>query len=141
MDSNNIVIRPGIPDDFNFVISTWLKCYRHSSTFTKHVKSTIFFLWHQRVIKRILSRPQTKVLVACEANDPSLILGYLVCESQDVSVLHFIYVKKAFRKFGIGKELFQVSQSPSDSEFTHHTFDMEWVTQKYPNLVYNLYRI
>lgn len=132
-------IRDAVADDLNFILSSWLKSYRQSSQFARYIPSRLYFEWHQKVIKRILERRTTKVRVAYTPGSPEVILGYFVAEDQgDVSVAHYLYVKKAFRRFGIAKELFS---NFGYMEYTHMTDECRWILNKVLSLVYNPYRI
>lgn len=132
-------IRDAVADDLNFILSSWLKSYRQSSQFAKHIPSRLYFEWHQKVIKRILERQTTRVRVAYTPEAPEVILGYFVAEEQgDIWVAHYLYVKKAFRRFGIAKELFN---NVGYMEYTHMTDECRWILNKVLSLVYNPYRI
>lgn len=132
---DHVKIRSSLPEDTNFIISTWLRNYRHSSQFAKDIRTNTFYKWHELVIKRILSRPGTQVTVACDPEHESLIYGYFVVEQQDVLVAHFIYVKKPYRSFGLARML---TESVPFEEYTHKT---ESVSNKLESKVYNPYRV
>jgi hypothetical protein len=71
-----------------------------------------------------LSRESTKTLVAVLREDPFVILGYLVVElpEEGWQVIHFSYVKKAWRGIGIFKQMIEESELDRSKriEFTHH---------------------
>jgi len=136
----NFKVRALQENDINFILSTWLRNYKFSSYFAKPIKNATFYAWHEQVIKRILSRPTTRANVCCSTDDDNLILGYSITEQQgDIPVIHYVYVKKAFRQFGIAKAL--LDGNPGKAEFTHMTFEYDWIKEKYPELEYNPYRI
>src|SRR5436309_249818 len=95
--------RPGTDADWPFVFATWLRCYRYSSAFAKPIPEEVFFRFHHAVIQRILSRGAS-LRIAHLADEPGVILGYLVTEP---GVVHFVYVKKPFRRNGIARSLFR----------------------------------
>lgn len=132
-----IEVRAAIVDDLPFIFSTWLRSYRHSSNFAKKISNATFFAWHHKVIERFIERGG-KVLVAHAVGEPGVILGYF-CSENDNSIVQYVYVKKAFRKMGIAKELFKVSAVPNNANFTHWTLDTNWITKKLTELNYNPY--
>lgn len=97
-----LILRPSRTNDINFVYSSWLKCYREDSPLTKYTRRRLFFEGHQKILDGLLASPQVQVIVACDGEEQDLIYGYLAYEP---GVLHFIYVKEAFRKMGIAKQL------------------------------------
>lgn len=86
--------------DEAFVYATWLRSlYYGNSTFRKIDKDR-FFKTYPNVIKALLTR--SNVDVVCLEDDPEVLLGYAVYEGE---ALHFLYVKKAWRKLGIARML------------------------------------
>ncbi len=132
-----IEVRQAILDDLPFIFSTWLRSYRHSSQFAKKISNTTFFTWHHRAIERFIERGG-RVLIAHAVGEPDVILGYLCAES-DNSIIQYVYVKKAFRKMGIAKELFKNSGINNNAQFTHWTLDTSWIIKKLTELTYNPY--
>jgi ribosomal protein S18 acetylase RimI-like enzyme len=97
-----ITYRMPEPSDIAFVYSTFLKGLRHGNKHLSFMPSKSYFaLYHER-LTAILQDPTTVVTVACLTDDPSVILGYSVTGP---ATLHCIYVKKAFRRSGIGRRL------------------------------------
>jgi ribosomal protein S18 acetylase RimI-like enzyme len=140
----NVSIRPATADDIPFIFNSWLKAYKHSSLFAKRIKHEVFFKYHHAVIERILARG-AKVFVATPIHDPDTIIGYCVAEQLDVTTLHFIYVKSAFRRFGVGRQLALSTVAALGAaeavDFTHWTRDMDWAAEKLPSFTYNPYKI
>jgi len=131
-------VRLSEPEDLNFIFATWLRSYRYSSSFAKRISNDTFYTWHHKVIERILGRGAL-ISVVCPKGDPSVILGYACAEMYEGKpVIHFIYVKKAFRKMGAAKELLK---DINEGLFTHWTQDSEWIVKKYPKFMYNPYLI
>jgi len=95
-------IRPGVLADKAFVLSTWLRGLRYGNDWFEAIDADPYFRIYQTVIESILSRPGTKVDVACLKDDEDVILGYSVYQP---SYLHWIFVKKAWRGIKIGKAL------------------------------------
>lgn len=95
-------IRPALPEDISFIYSTWLNSFRVDSALGNSVSKTVYFGSYHSIVDRLLD--ESRVLVACLSDDPKVILGYLV--SQSANVLHYCFVKEAFRRHGIASALF-----------------------------------
>jgi GNAT superfamily N-acetyltransferase len=87
-------------------------------------------------------------LVACDTVDPNVIYGYLVKGTYlegslgEVPVVHYLYVKAAFRKMGIARTLVEASKVPLDKfSFSHWTFAMDGLIERLPGAVYIPYLI
>lgn len=139
---SDIEVRLAYLEDLNFIFATWLKSYRHASSFARKISNDIFYKRHHLVIDLILKREGSRVLVAHPTGEPNVILGYVVSEKQPdgADVLHYVYVKKSFRQMGIGKALWG-SLLEKPQVFTHFTADTDWIIRKYENLTYDPYRI
>lgn len=153
-----IVVRKMVEEDKAFILSTWLRGYRHSSTFAQRVTNEVYYRWHHLLLERLLARETAVALVACLDDSPEVILGYLAMEKQDASVLHWVYVKADFRRMGIARKLIDAAGLPRDLagvEFTHATdralprdakklWDRPFwalVNEKAPNALYCPWRI
>lgn len=85
-------------------------------------------------------------MVACSPDEPSQIFGFAIYQpsSQGVAILHWLYVKEMYRKFGIGKAMFRevLEQANHNLQLpvavTHATQHIDWAAEKY-NLIYNPY--
>jgi hypothetical protein len=122
-----------VPNDKNFICATWLNSYFTSSRFAKRITHRIFKDYHSEVIERILTNPKTEVLIASSIDDPDTIFGYLVFQKYKTPILHYVYVKHAFKKMGIAAELIQKADVGFPNIIvTHWTFDLEDVLDKYP---------
>lgn len=139
---DSIRFRPYIQsNDQAFVFSTWLKNYRHSSYFAKRIRSSIFFPGHQKVLELLFEKPTLRVVVATPIDDDQTILGYLAAEFHHTKpVIHFIFIKDAFRNMGIAKALVNfVKIDLNEVQFTHWTIPVDDYIRKYPNMLYNPY--
>lgn len=126
MDALQFDIRDARGDDLNFIYATWLESFRYDSYFGKSHRNTIFFNDYRKVVDRLLDR--SSVLVACVKDEPGTILGYLVHEPDQ---LHYVFVKGAFRRLGIGRGLFDKAfPGQHVIEFTHKTFSAIPILEK-----------
>lgn len=133
--------------DQPFVYSTWLRNYKHSSYFAKRIKPVVFFAGHHALIAHVLAKPTTQVLIAHPKNDPETILGYLVFEAANETkkpVVHFTFVKEAFRKMGVCKALFEshgINPNEPGMIFTHWCFPVDDLIRKFPEMIFNPYAL
>jgi hypothetical protein len=128
-------LRPAVPDDLGFIFSTWLKHYKQHSHLTRDVTNKVFFVRYHRIIERLLARSLT--VVAHPDGKPSVILGYSVMEPP---IIHWVYVKGPWRRFGIGRLLLG-GQNLDGCTFTHWTNDIEAFRGRWPNAVYDPYAV
>jgi GNAT superfamily N-acetyltransferase len=98
-----IRIRSISDSDVSFVFNSWLRSFKGSPKY-KHVENTIFYQNHHKIVQQCILRSQ--VLLACDENDLSQILGYIVADRiDDILTVHYVYVKQAFRGLGIASML------------------------------------
>ena len=69
---------------------------------TAPIPRPILVYHHDILLKKLI--PHTDITLACDPGDPDTVWGW-VCS--DLHCLHFIYVKNAFRGFGIGRLLLE----------------------------------
>jgi hypothetical protein len=104
--SDLIEIRDGRLADKNFIYASWLRGVYYGDTWYQDIPKSIFMSNYHRVLESLLARPDLSIKVACLKEDPEIILGYAVLSnSNDSKVLHWLFVKAAWRKIGIGKSL------------------------------------
>lgn len=111
LKESTVLIRDAGKDDWAFLVASWLQNYRRESYFAARITDVVFYAKHHKVIESIVAR--SKTLVSCLASDPSEILGVLVCEASPPT-LHWVYVKKSYRRWGIASRLIQHSGLPID---------------------------
>lgn len=141
---NSVLVRVGLKDtDKDFLYNSWLKSYKHNSYFAKRIRNSIFFPNHERIINHLISKPTVKVFITCPKNDEDTILGYLVCDtSTDDHVIHFVFVKDAFRRMGIMKEMLkEASINTKRIVFTHWTMPVDEIFKNNEDMVYDPYRL
>lgn len=97
-----IALRPADTSDVPFILATWLKGLRFGNSWYRLIDNKVYFKLYHSVISAIISKPTTRVIVACLKEEPSVILGYSVVEGDK---LHWCQVKKAWRGIGIAKSL------------------------------------
>lgn len=96
-------IRLANDDDIHLVINSWLHSYR-ASPFGAGMSSEVYYREHRDVLQDILEHCQ--VMVACDNEIGDQIYGWIAYEeSKEETIVHFVYVKRPFRKFGIASTL------------------------------------
>lgn len=98
--------------DRNWIHSTWLRGLYYGNAWFREIDKEAYFTHYSKILMDILSRPTLDIKIACLKEDPDVTLGYSVFES---IVLHYIFVKPAWREIGIAKDLL-----PSKIEFVTH---------------------
>lgn len=133
-----IRLRPATESDVPFIFNSWLKCYRHSNN-TRGCENPVYFAQHHILLEGLCKR--STILIACNENDISQIYGYVCSEMvEGVLVVHFIYVKEMFRKFGVANILAAAIGFEREAPvfYTHRTFSSEGLEKKF-KIVYNPY--
>lgn len=133
MDKKLWDYRQALASDLPFIYKTWLNSYCGDSAIGKSVRKSVFHRDYAKVIDRILT--DSGVLIACQPDDPKVIYGYLVFEPR---LLHYCFVKEAFRFSGIAKSLVVKAVGVQNLHvYTHHTGHLKPILEKYPFLTYN----
>lgn len=106
----DVLIRPATLEDRSFIIDSWLRSYRNSE-FGRRIPDDVWYAaWgHGGFVEAAVSVPGS-VLVACLPSDPSFVYGFRACgygyqPDPAMGVLHYVYVKKDFRRAGIARQL------------------------------------
>lgn len=99
---NLIKNRVGVLDDRDFIYATWLRPFFYDNDYIGEIDRETYFEKYSKVIEFILKDSETQVTIACLKDDEEIILGYSVSKR---NMLHWVYVKKAWRELGIGKSL------------------------------------
>lgn len=126
------MIREPKASDLNFIYATWLNSY-HYDSWTKSISKSVFFGNYKLVIDHILSN--ASILVACNKDEPEVIYGYIIYEPQKA---HYVFVKEAFRAFGIARHLFEEAfKDFEDIIVTHRTESSLPILKKHTQLIFN----
>ena len=130
----DFLIRHGdYENDRALVTSTWLNSYYDAlpEWCNKYPSKNLYMKHnHDKIIEKI--QDSNNLLVACNPEDYTHIFGWACIENLDgINVLHYIYIKPAYRKQGIRKVLTAIELK----EMTHYT-----PKGKCLGLTYNPYR-
>lgn len=118
---SQVQIRKATEADVPFIFNSWLKSFKGSNA-VKNVPGPVYFDFHHKAIEKLLQRSQVEVL--CAPDDQSQVFGYVVHETvEGVKVLHYAYVKYAFRGMGLCSLLFKQADANKQvgGFYTHDT--------------------
>lgn len=124
-----IKIRQIRPEDYNFIIKTWIKSAYNGGTgyFERY---GVFHKGMDIIIKRKYESGEIDGFVACMEDDEDLILGFAVFGLD--YCLHYIYVKEAFKKQGIARALLKhFYKSKTEIKVSHWTKDIKYIQKLY----------
>lgn len=103
-----IAIRDLRPDDLRYVMDSWLKSYLAGRTHAwRHVDYKRAVRGHRRVVDEL--RKRARIRIAVDPAADFVILGWACADSE---CLHYVYVKKKFRRAGIARVLIEDAGSP-----------------------------
>lgn len=126
-----ITTRPVTEGDLNFIYATMLRGLYYGDTWFSRMPKNIFMENYHKVVKALLSLPSTSVRVACLKEDHEVVLGYAVLGGNHI--LHYVFVKKAWRGIGIARSLVPTTASTA----SHLTDTGLAYIRKHPEMVFN----
>lgn len=97
-----VLIRDGCDGDINLIFATWLRGLYYGNDLFNSMKKDNFMKRYHDVIQLVLNKTGLIIKIAALKEDPDCVLGYSVSQE---SVLHWVYVKQAWRRLGIAKAL------------------------------------
>lgn len=124
LDDKPYSFRPYLIDDIPFIQSSWGNSYYEGVNGHKLILAEEFHAHHRPIRDRILNKPNIAIIVCASKEDPSLIIGYSIVEKPPQSrglILHYLYVKQAFKKEKIASHLLEMSCKDRPVLFTHST--------------------
>lgn len=140
---NNITFRNPTPSDLNFIRSSWRNSfadgpwcnhpktnvplegiveYRGKPVFqeARHLLQSVYDMEHEEIMSRLIIHSMHNYGIKLAVKD-DVILGWACTDGSDV--VHFIYVKKDFRRQGLASLLLKELGFSADkpTAFTHRT--------------------
>jgi hypothetical protein len=127
-------IRPATGGDLPFIYDSFRSSFRTDSDFGQSFSkfNQSYNENFNRHIDDLLAHPDCQVYVPCRLNDEEIIFGYLISQKE---LLHYAFMKKAFRRKGIFKSLMEAAGHPGI--FTHRTYSFQPIINRNPQLTYN----
>lgn len=123
-----VLLRSINHDDMAFVLDSWLLSFADSNYLNRPHQAALpreqFFSAHRIYVQSILGRKDTHVILSVNKEEPTLIYGYLVFEhgpeEGSPRILHYVYVKRAFSRFGIATGLLHSLPFNIEGAFVTH---------------------
>ena len=116
--------------DMRFIRHAWVESFR-TSHYAGVIPMKIYFQLYHDIIREILERDGTRVLIAFNSSHPSQIFAFLAHEAGfSLPLVHYVYVKEDFRqlpqkdssfKNGLATMLMQKIDIPGKDPF-YYTF-------------------
>jgi hypothetical protein len=135
LDKKDLVtIRPSRPEDKNFILATWLRGLYYGDSWFSQIPKDAFMAHYHTFLEALLNRPGVQVMVCCLKDDDDVILGYSVL---GLDSLHWVFVKSAWRKIGIGRSLV-----PTNIKTVSHLTQVgRSLLRKVPGVAFNPFNI
>lgn len=121
----NLVIRPGTPEDNDFVAKSWAETFRGNPA-ERRIEESFFKRAVYPRIHAVLERAQVRV--ACPREDGHVVYGFAVLEP---ACIHMVYVRRTWRKLGIAKALLAGVSLPDTDWSTQSSDFREWIRHKH----------
>lgn len=104
------LLREMLPTDHALVKNSWLKSYGYSHFNRRQCEGKAIFACHDPIIRSLLVNSRVK-LVACDPAEPDNIQAWIVAgkRADDVPVVHYLWVREAFRGLGLEPRLFSIA--------------------------------
>ena len=115
-----INIRDAGGGDAAFIFATWLRSLYFGSSFFRRIDKDTYFDKYKLVVSALLAMATIKI--ACLSEDQDVVVGYAVYEGP---VLHWVYVKKNWRKQGVARLLV-----PDNINTFSHFTNVGWTARR-----------
>ena len=127
--------RPYSKDDIPLIQSSWGTSYYKGGSYIQALTPQEFHATHRPIRECFFMRPTATAIVCAATSDQTTILGWIALEKPVESpgvILHYLYVKEAFREQGIGTELLEMAKKEFNGPvmFTHKTHRASIIMQK-----------
>lgn len=116
--------RPYQPDDVAFIQSSWGHSYYEGGAGHQQLTPQDFHSYHRPIREKALNNPNVAAIVCVTRDAPETILGWILVEKPNQSpyiMLHYLYVKAAVQREGIGSELMKMALPIRPVLYTHST--------------------
>lgn len=122
MDAAGLSFRTHTEEDLPFLHSSWGSSYYDGTQAKKYLNPDEFHAYHRPIRERFFER-RTKHITICTPDDDAWhILGWAATEQRaNCQILHYLYVKSAFKCQGIAEALLKRACPKGPILFTHLT--------------------
>lgn len=129
-------IRDGKESDRAFITATFLRGLYYGDSWFSLIPKDIYMKNYKFAINTILNNPRIVVKIACLPDDKDVIVGYSIL-SEDLMTIHWVHVKKIWRKNGIGRALL-----PAYPKYVSHLTSVgKMLMNKFDNCKFNPFSI
>ncbi len=109
-------------EDLAFVLDSWGSSFYDGVKVHKRLSPDEFHAFHRPIRERFFSKPNTAVIVCHPDDDPWLIMAWIAVEQIPSGlILHYLYVKSAFKLQGLADQLIGRTLSKGPVFFSHLT--------------------
>lgn len=128
---SDLHVRDAELEDKSFIFNSFLEGLYNGNSFFNLMKRKTFMESYKHVLGKIITRLNVIILVMCLNDDPRVIVGYSLI--QDGHILHWVFVKKKWRKCGVAHFLV-----PETINAVSHLSDLGIeILKKYPEIEFN----
>ena len=141
MSTPPINLRSLATDDRSFLLHSWLRSYRNGP-FTRLIPNNLYYEAYHSVLEGLLA--SADIFIACDPDSPRRIFGYLVTGfAGEAPVLFYVYVKQAYRGFGIARQLLAAARFDVAKPFFFPFLSPQArsLAQHFPQAVFNPFLI
>lgn len=121
-----LTIRKMEEGDRPFIYGTMLRGLYHGCDLYNEIEPNAFYDNYGKIIDKLLATAD--VQVSCLTDTPDVILGYSIRRGE---ILDWVFVKKAWRNYGIGRSL------TSEISTCTHLTNVGLSIKKKKNIIYN----
>jgi len=130
-------VRSFLPEtDMAFIKATWLRGLYYGDSWYSKIPKAVFMDAYSPALDKLLTGGTVEVVIACQKEDPDVILGYSVL-SKDAQIAHFVYVKSVWRQKGIARRIMP-SHPASVSHLTKLGLQL---LPKLPGTIFNPFKL
>lgn len=118
----SVTLRAAKPSDAALILDSWMRSYWRGGN-APNLPLSLFNIGHREVVEGLLKR--CAVVVASNPEDEDQVFGWCCFERRKaIAVVHFVYVKHAFGRSGIGSALVKAAKGESAHvQHSHRTSD------------------
>lgn len=103
----DVALRAADARDHDFIMDSWLRSFRSA---WPEMRTGDYFRLQRRRIEQLLAMPMTAVTILHPEADRDLIVAWCCATrttARDGSVIHYVYVREAYRRQGLATRLVQ----------------------------------
>lgn len=139
--NDEIFVRSALAGDLPFIFKTVVLGTQKNNFQFKMIERQSFETRIHRRFEKIISLPQTQVLVVCAKDDPDTVLSFIIASIVDNTLLvHYVYTKLVFRNNKFAKILVGVLLNQCSNKIiyaTHLSFVSSKIMGKHKDIKYN----